>query len=92
MHNKRDGAVPWSQAVEFFTALRRHGKKVWMLQYDQGAHGVDGRDAMDYTIRMTQFFDHYLKGQLAPRWMTVGIPASKKGLDLGYELDEQRTP
>jgi len=87
MHNKGDEAVPWAQAVEFFTALRRLGKKVWMLQYDKGTHSVDGNDAIDYTIRMTQFFDHYLMGCAAPKWMTEGIPASRKGIDLGYELD-----
>jgi len=88
MHNKRDGAVPWAQAVEFFTALRRLGKKVWMLQYDNGTHFVEGKDAIDYTIRMTQFFDHYLKGQPAPRWMTEGIPAKRKGIETKYELED----
>jgi len=85
MHNKRDGLVPWSQGVEFFTALRRLGKKVWMLQYDNCNHVVaNEKDAMDYTIRMTQFFDHYLKGEPAPRWMTNGVPARVKGIDTGY--------
>jgi len=39
---------------------------------------------MDLTIRMKQFFDHYLKGESAPSWMENGIPAIKKGKDLGY--------
>ncbi len=34
MHTKPDGAVPFEQAVEFFTALRRLGKKAWLLQYN----------------------------------------------------------
>jgi len=87
MHNKRDPLVPWQQGVEFFTALRRNGKKVWMLQYDHGDHGVQGIDAVDFTIRMEQFFDHYLKAALPPRWMTEGVSASEKGNDNGYELD-----
>src|SRR5581483_11249450 len=38
MQNKSDDAVPWGQGVEFFTALRRLGKPVWMLQYDHQGH------------------------------------------------------
>jgi len=85
--NHMDTNVPFSQGVEMFTALRRLGKPAWMLQYDHGGHGVFGEDRMDYLIRSTQFFDHYLKGAPAPVWMTQGIPASKKGQTLGYELD-----
>jgi dipeptidyl aminopeptidase/acylaminoacyl peptidase len=91
MNNKKDGAVPFAQGVEFFTALRRLGKKVWMLQYDDGAHSVYplSKEAMDYHIRMAQFFDHYLKGKPAPRWMTRGIAANRKGVDDGLQLDDE---
>ncbi|OQP66099.1 hypothetical protein A4R26_33540 [Niastella populi] len=84
MHPKGDPIVPWSQAVEFFNALHRLSKKVWMLQYDEGGHGIGGKDAMDYTIRLTQFFDHYLKGTPAPKWMVSGVPARLKGIESGY--------
>jgi dipeptidyl aminopeptidase/acylaminoacyl peptidase len=87
MHNKNDEMVSWSQAIEFFIALRRLNKPVWMLQYDKGKHGVHNQDAIDYTTRMTQYFDHYLKGAPAPKWMTQGIPAKLKGIDNGLELD-----
>ncbi len=80
MHNKGDKLVPWTQSVQFYTALRRLQKKVWMLQYDEGGHGVRGTAGFDFTIRITQFFDHYLKGYPAPRWMTQGIPAKLKVL------------
>jgi len=86
INNRQDPAVTWKQGVEFYLALRRLEKKVWLLQYDNGGHGVLGKDAMDYTIRMKQFFDHYLKGAPAPKWMTNGIPANLKGIDKGYEL------
>lgn len=87
MHCEKDGAVPFAQAIEMFTGLKRAGKKVWLLQYDNGVHFVSGKDAVDYTIRMRQFFDHYLKGAPAPVWMTKGIPFSKKGVDKGLEPD-----
>ena len=95
MNNKQDGTVPFAQGVEFFMALRRLGKRVWMLQYDGGYHSLDSRtkDAEDYTIRMMQFFDHYLKGAPAPKWMTRGIPANRKGIDDGLQIDaEIKTP
>jgi len=87
MSNKRDGTVPFAQGVEMFTALRRLGKRVWLLQYDDGDHGVDGPSANDFTIRIAQFFDHYLKGAPAPKWMLQSIPASQKGIDTGLQLD-----
>ncbi|SEL63617.1 Prolyl oligopeptidase family protein [Chitinophaga rupis] len=86
-HSKSDDAVPWQQAVEMFIALRRLEKPAWMLQYDDGNHGVWGNDRIDFSIRVTQFFDHYLKNTPAPRWMTQGIPARLKGIDNGYELE-----
>jgi dipeptidyl aminopeptidase/acylaminoacyl peptidase len=88
MHNKQDELVPWLQGVEFFSALRRCGKKVWMLQYDKGEHSLQpGPDALDYTIRIEQFFNHYLKGAPPPIWMTEGIPSREKGMKAGFQLD-----
>jgi len=87
MSNNGDNDVPFEQGVQFFTALRRLGKKVWMLQYDGEDHTVGGKAAGDLEIRMKQFFDHYLKGAPCPKWMLDGIPASRKGIDDGLELD-----
>jgi dipeptidyl aminopeptidase/acylaminoacyl peptidase len=71
MNNKEDRVVPFAQGVEFFTALRRLGKKVWMLQYDGEGHSLQpySENAIDFHNRMMQFFDHYLKGRPAPEWM-----------------------
>lgn len=88
MNNNEDPIVHFTQGVEFFTALRRLGKKVWMLQYDGEGHVLSNNKAKrDLTIRITQFFDHYLKGAPAPKWMTDGIPARQKGIETGLELD-----
>ena len=88
MHNPGDMDCDWDQGVEMYMALRRLGKKVWMLQYDHENHTVRGsKDAIDYTIRMNQFFDYYLKDTPPPKWMSKGIPAKLKGIELGYELD-----
>ena len=87
-HNKKDWLVNFDQGMELFTALRRMNKKVWLLQYDQGSHGTRLRqDVVDYSIRMEQFFDYYLKDTAPPIWMTRGILAREKGWSTGYQLD-----
>ena len=88
MANKGDGDVPWTQGLEFFTALRRLGRRAWLLQYDGSDHMCVGFEAcLDRLQRMQQFYDYFLKGALPPRWMTAGIPAVAKGVDTGLELD-----
>ncbi|MGC4231477.1 MAG: prolyl oligopeptidase family serine peptidase [Niabella sp.] len=90
-HNRDDSAVPWEQSVELYIAMRRLGKKVWMLQYDGQTHTLSQKKAqVDLTLRITQFFDHYLKGAPPPKWMTTGIPARLKGIETGLELDNSR--
>ena len=87
MHNDSDGAVPWYQGIEFFTALRRLDKKAWMLSYNDEDHNLTKwPNRMDLSIRMLQFFDHYLKDKPMPEWMAHGVPAVSKGIDPGYEL------
>jgi dipeptidyl aminopeptidase/acylaminoacyl peptidase len=88
MSNDADGAVPWYQGIEFFTALRRLNKPAWLLVYNGEAHNlVQRKNRKDLSVRMLQFFDHFLKGAPAPVWMTKGIPAIEKGKTRGYELD-----
>lgn len=85
MHNDADGAVPWYQGIEMFMALRRLQKPVWMLQYNGEAHNIkERRNRKDITIRLQQFFDHYLKGDPMPRWMREGISPLRKGQEMGY--------
>jgi hypothetical protein len=78
--------VPWYQGIEFFTGLRRLQKPAWMLNYNNEPHWpLDYQLMLDFTIRMQQFFDHYLKDEPMPEWMKEGVPAVEKGIDLGYE-------
>jgi dipeptidyl aminopeptidase/acylaminoacyl peptidase len=75
LHNDRDGAVDFTQGVEYYNTLRRLGKNVIMLEYIGENHGlVKPANRYDYTIRMKEFFDHHLKGAPAPAWMTDGVP------------------
>jgi dipeptidyl aminopeptidase/acylaminoacyl peptidase len=87
MHNDADGSVPWYQGIEMFMALKRLDKPAWLLQYNGEDHNlVQRKNAKDLSIRLSQFFDHYLKGAPAPLWMTEGLPAVEKGKTLKYEL------
>ncbi|MBN1820252.1 MAG: S9 family peptidase, partial [Prolixibacteraceae bacterium] len=87
MHNDNDGAVPWYQGIELFVALRRLNKPVWLLSYNNEPHNLKATswaNRVDLSKRMFQFFNHYLKGDRMPEWMEKGVPATEKGLELGY--------
>jgi dipeptidyl aminopeptidase/acylaminoacyl peptidase len=75
IHNDNDDAVPWYQGIEYFLALRRLGKEVYLFNYNGEPHGLRRRaNQKDYAMRLQQFFDHFLKGAPAPEWMLKGIP------------------
>src|SRR5689334_17630694 len=75
IHNDEDDAVPWYQGIEYFLALRRLGKPAFMFTYNGEKHGLRKRiNQKDYTRRLQEFFDHFLKGAPAPEWMEKGIP------------------
>ncbi len=79
IHNDDDGAVPWYQGIEYIMALRRLGKEAYMFNYNGEAHGLRKRvNQRDWTVRMQEFFDHFLKGAPAPDWMKNGIKAWEK--------------
>ncbi len=89
MSNDADEAVPWYQGIEYFTALRRLGKPSWLLQYNKESHNLSDRvNAKDLSIRLSQFFDHFLKGAPMPTWMKTGVPATMKGISWGLEIEE----
>lgn len=75
LHNDQDGAVPWTQGIEYFTALRRLGKESYLFNYNGEGHGLRSRANMkDWSRRMAEYFAHHLKGEVAPKWMTDGVP------------------
>lgn len=87
MHNDQDGAVPWYQGIEYFMALRRLDKPAWMLVYNKEDHNLKGwYNRVDISIRMSDFFGHYLKGEAAPDWMTKGVKAINKEGKNGLQL------
>ncbi len=90
MANDQDGAVPWYQGIELFMGLRRLQKPVWMLNYNGDDHNLmKTANRYDLSIRMMQFFNHYLKNTAMPVWMKEGVPAVLKDKEMRYELVEE---
>ncbi len=78
--NELDGAVPQSQGIEFFTALRRLGKEAYLFSFDGEDHNLVGREQQKYwTVHLDEFFDHFLRGKPAPDWMTQGVDFLHRG-------------
>jgi len=70
-----DEAVPWYQGIELYLAMRRLGKDCVFLQYRGEPHHLQKyANKLDYSIKMKEYFDHYLKGLSAPDWIKNGIP------------------
>jgi dipeptidyl aminopeptidase/acylaminoacyl peptidase len=78
LSNDKDGAVDFTQGIEYYDTLRRLGKPVVLLEYPGENHGLAKMpNQEDYMIRMKEFFDHYLMDKPAPDWLENGIPLLK---------------
>ena len=85
MHNDADGHVPWYQGIEYFVAMKRLGKPCWLLNYTGEPHWpTNMANRIDFQRRMFQFFNHYLKNDKMPKWMSEGVPAVEQPFELGY--------
>ncbi|MGZ8845448.1 MAG: S9 family peptidase [Pyrinomonadaceae bacterium] len=74
LHNDKDGAVDFTQGVEYYNTLRRLQKPVVLLEYIGENHGLAKRaNQKDYTVRMKEFFDHFLMGKPMPKWYEEGV-------------------
>jgi len=79
MHGTSDPTVAFQNGLGFYNALRFNGKSAVLLAYPGEGHGLRGlANRRDLTIRFFEFFNHYLKGEPAAEWMTVGVPYLKK--------------
>lgn len=75
MHGTADPTVSFAEGLNFYSALRYNNKNAILLAYPGEGHGLRGMaNRKDLTIRYFQFFDHYLRGAPAPKWMTDGVP------------------
>ncbi len=86
MHNDKDGAVDFTQGIEYYNTLRRQNKPVIMLQYEGENHGLRKQpNQLDYALRMMEFLDFHLKGKEAAEWILKGVPR----LQMEEHLDER---
>jgi dipeptidyl aminopeptidase/acylaminoacyl peptidase len=78
LHDDRDGAVDFNQGITYYNHLRNLGKDVVLLEYVGENHGL-ARPAnqKDYALRMTEWFDTFLRDQPAPDWLKDGVPRIK---------------
>ncbi len=71
----KDGSVDWHQGIEMYNAARRAGKQFVLLVYPGENHHVLRKpNQIDYHRRILEWFDHYLRGAEAPKWITEGVP------------------
>jgi dienelactone hydrolase len=83
LHDKEDGTVYFDQSSEWYSCLNRLGKKAWMLSYEGENHTIENQiNQLDYSIRLSQFFDYYLKDAPPPSWMVKPMTAGESGLEL----------
>jgi len=89
LHNDKDGAVDFTQGVEYYNTLRRLQKRVVLLEYIGENHGLAKRaNQKDYTVRMKEFFDHFLMNKPVPKWFEEGV----KRLDMEDHLKTRTQP
>jgi len=75
--------------VQSFKATRRQAKKVCKLQYNGEDHNlVERKNRKDLSIRLSQFFDYYLKDAKPAKWIKEGLPATQKGIDWGLKVSD----
>ena len=75
----KDGAVDWHQGIEMYSTMSRMEKPVILLVYADENHGFTKKDdQIDYQRRQREFFDYYLLGKPAEKWITEGIPYQDK--------------
>jgi dipeptidyl aminopeptidase/acylaminoacyl peptidase len=89
MFGDNDGTVHWFQGVELYNVARRAGTPVVMLAYAGEDHGLRKRpNQIDYHHRIFEWFDHYLKGDSAERWIVEG----ERFLDREDDLQRRKKP
>lgn len=93
LHNDKDGAVDFTQGVEYYNTLRRLQKPVVMLEYLGENHGLAKRaNQKDYTVRMKEFFDHFLMGKPMPKWYEEGVQRLDMDEHLKTRMQQTKPP
>ncbi|WP_412851579.1 prolyl oligopeptidase family serine peptidase [Ectothiorhodospira shaposhnikovii] len=75
MFGTEDESVAFNQGVEIYNTLRRMGKPIVMLAYEGEGHNLRRREnQLDYSSRVSQWHEHWLKGEEPGSWIIQGLP------------------
>jgi dipeptidyl aminopeptidase/acylaminoacyl peptidase len=75
LHGTADPTVSFQEGLGMYNAMRFNKKEAYLLAYPNEGHGLTNlANRRDLTVRYMQFFNHFLKGAPAPKWMTDGVP------------------
>lgn len=67
---ENDNVISPYQSIEFYLAFKRLGKKNVFLYYPSESHSLFNPDnQIDLSLRIEQWFAHYLKGESVKDWM-----------------------
>lgn len=90
-HGTEDNVVKWEHSFGFYSILRYHKKPVVFLSYRGEGHGLKKKsNRLDIQNKLKEYFDHYLKGKEAGKWITEGLPYLKEKSDK-QKTNEKRT-
>ncbi|MEO0877369.1 MAG: prolyl oligopeptidase family serine peptidase, partial [Bacteroidota bacterium] len=74
-HGTADKVVQWEHSFGFYSILRYLKKPVVFLSYVGEGHGLRKEEnRLDIQRRLKAYFDHYLKGAEAEKWMLEETP------------------
>lgn len=86
---RRRPKFDFTQGMEYYNTLRRMQKPVVLLEYIGENHNLAKRaNQKDYTIRMNEYFDHFLMSKPMPKWYEEGVPR----LQMDDHLKSRQTP
>jgi len=78
-HGTADKVVNWEHSFGLYSILRFLKKPVVFLSYRGEGHGIRKKsNRLDLQKRLKEYFDHYLKGKKAPKWLSDGLPYKPK--------------
>jgi len=93
LHNDKDGAVDFTQGIEYYNTLRRLHKPVVMLEYKgENHHLAKPENQKDLLVRMREYFDYYLMGKPEPVWLKDGVPFIQVKDEVSERADELAKP
>lgn len=90
-HGTADEVVKWEHSFGLYSILRYLKKPVVFLSYQGEGHGLKKKaNRLDIQIRLKEYFDHYLKGKEAGKWIEEEIPFEPKKEDITKEKEKEK--